>query len=144
MHGYRAIESSARLRVMARTWVLDTETKGTGAHVAPLEKATPRRSPKSDLNLVQFKRPVAPRAAPESDAPAPRRFKVVDLMTRETLAEHADARTTIDLLGQVRSVVDVNVYVWNPRRQGWRLLGFDEKRALWDFRDQRALESDAA
>jgi hypothetical protein len=31
---------------VAKTWVLDTETKGTGAHVVPLEKAQPGPAPK--------------------------------------------------------------------------------------------------
>ena len=36
---------------MGKTWILDTETKGTGAHVAPLEDqpektAAPRRRPR--------------------------------------------------------------------------------------------------
>jgi len=31
---------------MAKTWVLDTETKGTGAHVVPLEKAQSKPAPK--------------------------------------------------------------------------------------------------
>ena len=30
---------------MAKVWVLDTETKGTGAHVVPLEKAQERAEP---------------------------------------------------------------------------------------------------
>ena len=129
---------------MGKTWVLDTETKGTGANMVPLEKVLRRDGPKSELDLVQLRRPTSPRPAPEPDAPAPRRFKVVDVMTRETLAEHADARTIVDLLGQVRSVVDVLVYVWDPRRPRWRLLGLDETRALWGFRDPRALRSDEA
>ncbi len=49
---------------MAKTWVLDTETKGTGANVVPLEKVLrgPEEAPE---------RP-APRPKPSGD-PAPRR-----------------------------------------------------------------------
>jgi hypothetical protein len=118
---------------MAKTWVLDTETKGTGANMVPLEKVLRRDGAKSELNLVQLRPRTWPRPAPEPDEPSPRRFKAVDVMTRETLAEHADTRTIVDLLGQVRSVMDVLVYVWNPRRRRWRLLGLDERRALWAF-----------
>ena len=128
---------------MAKKWVLETETKGTGAHVVPLEKTLRRGGPESELNLVQLQRPVLPPPASADDAPSPRRFKVVDVMTRETLAEDVDARATVDVLGEARSSVDVLVYVWNPHRRRWRLLGLDEKRALWDFRDPRALVSDA-
>jgi hypothetical protein len=129
---------------MAKTWVLDTETKGTGAHMVPLEKVLRKGGREPELNLVELKRAVSPKHAPEPEAPPARRFKVVDIMTRETLAEHADARTTVELLGQVRSIVDVNIYVWNPKRQSWRMLTLDERRTLWDFRALRAHGADAA
>jgi hypothetical protein len=129
---------------MAKTWVLDTETKGTGAHMVPLEKVLRKGGREPELNLVELKRAVSPKLAPEPEAPPARRFKVVDIMTRETLAEHADARTTVELLGQVRSIVDVNIYVWNPKRQSWRMLTLDERRTLWDFRALRARGADAA
>jgi hypothetical protein len=128
---------------MAKTWVLDTETKGTGAQVVPLEKVLRRGGPEPKLNLVELNRAVPPKPAPEPQAPPPRRFKVVDIMTRETLAEHADARATVDLLGRVRSIVDVHIYVWNPGRQSWRMLTLDERRALWDFRVPRAVRIQA-
>jgi hypothetical protein len=129
---------------MAKTWVLDTETKGTGAHVVPLEKVLSKRGQEPKLNLVELKREVSRKPPPEPQAPPPRRFKVVDIMTRETLAEHADARATVDLLGQVRSIVDVHIYVWNTERQSWRMLSLDERRALWEFRVPRARADDAA
>ncbi len=136
--------AGARLVDMAKTWILDTETKGTGAHVVPLEKVLRRGERKPELNLVQLEPPVAPSPEPEPEAPQPRRFKVVDVMTRETLAEHTDARATIDLLREVHSIVDVQVYMWNPQHHRWRLLGLDEQRALWALRTPRALVSDEA
>jgi hypothetical protein len=129
---------------MAKTWILDTETKGTGAHMVPLEKVLRKGGKEPELNLVELKREVSPKPAPEPQAPSRRRFKVVDIMTRETLAEDADARATVDLLGQVRSIVDVHIYVWNAERQSWRMLTLDERRALWDFRVARARAADAA
>ena len=65
---------------MGRVWVLDTETKGTGAEMVPLDKA-------------------------------------------------------LKVLNGVRSIVDVNVFVWQPKAQRWRLLTLDERRALWDRRE---------
>ena len=115
---------------MGKTWVLDTETKGTGAEVVPLEKALQKRGPEPPLNLVRFKRAEAV-DRPLLDERHARRFKVVDLLTRETLAEDADTRETLDALGRVRSVVDVHVFVWQPRAERWRLLTLDEQRALW-------------
>jgi hypothetical protein len=129
---------------MAKTWVLDTETKGTGAHMVPLEKVLRKSGPEPELNLVELKRALSPKRAPEPQAPPARRFKVVDIMTRETLAEHADARATVELLGKVRSIVDVNIYVWNPTRQSWRMLTLDERRAIWDFRAPAVRGADAA
>jgi hypothetical protein len=129
---------------MAKTWVLDTETKGTGAHVVPLEKVLRKGGREPELNLVKLNREVSTEPESEPQAPPPRRFKVVDLMTRETLAEHADARATVEVLGQVRSIVDVNIYVWDTEVESWRMLTLDERRALWDFRAPGARASGPA
>lgn len=117
---------------MAKTWILDTETKGTGANVVPLEKleAKPERS--QDVLYVPRKRGPRPAKPPE---PKPARtFKVVDVVSRRVLAEGVDALQTVRVLEDVRSIVDVNVYVWQPIREKWRMLGLDERRQLWDFR----------
>jgi hypothetical protein len=116
---------------MSKKWVLDTETKGTGAQMRPLDKVlrppagkparrpVPRREPQP---------PAAPQAAP------PRRFKVVDVVTREVLAEGAGTRATVDLLGEIRSIVDVAIYVWNDPRRAWLPLSFAEAKMLWNLR----------
>ena len=118
---------------MGRVWVLDTETKGTGAEMVPLEKALKRREPAFAPVLGGGKRP-----PPSADPPAkaPRKFKLVDVMTREVLAVDADARAAVDLLQGFRSIVDVHVYVWEPKRPGWRLLSLREQRLLWALRDR--------
>jgi hypothetical protein len=128
---------------MAKTWVLDTETKGTGAQMVPLEKVLKGQDRKPELNLVELERPTAPKPIPEPDPPQPRVFKILDVMTRQTLAEGVDLRTAVDLLGDVRTIVDVHIYVWDADRRRWRMLGLDEQRALWDARPQR-LEPTAA
>ncbi|MEA2380189.1 MAG: hypothetical protein QOH72_160 [Solirubrobacteraceae bacterium] len=115
---------------MARkVWVLDTGTKGTGASIVPLEKppAEPRR--KADLPYVAPKR--APRPPKPPEPRKPRRFKVVDVVTGEVLAEDTGVRATLDVLGDVRSVVDVKVSVWRPEPESWRLLTLAEQKALW-------------
>jgi hypothetical protein len=117
---------------MARIWVLDTETKGTGAEMVPLDKVQQQPAPKPEPVMVRRKRP-APKPKPPEPR-APRRFKVVDVATRAVLAEEADARETLRVLGDVRSSVDVNVSVWEPKRNGWRLLTLDEQRRLWERR----------
>jgi hypothetical protein len=115
-----------------KVWVLDTETKGTGANVVPLDKVERKPAAEPEPLYVPPKlerkpRPIAP--------PEPRRFKVVDLMTRDVLAEDADLHTTIETLKPLRSIVDANVYVWQPERRTWRLVGLSEKQALWRLRD---------
>jgi hypothetical protein len=40
-------------------------------------------------------------------------------------------RTTLDVLGDVRSVVDVKISVWRPEKDSWRLLTLSEQKALW-------------
>ena len=42
---------------MAKTWRLDTETKGTGAHVVPLENAPQRSEAEQELATVTLERP---------------------------------------------------------------------------------------
>jgi hypothetical protein len=117
---------------MARTWRLDTETKGTGAHVVPLEKATEPSAPERELATVTLERP--PRIVDEPAPLGPLTFKVLDIRSSQVLAEGTDTRATIELLEDVRSVLDVRIYVWMQRAGRWRLLRFDEQRALWRFR----------
>ena len=74
---------------------------------------------------------------PEPKPPEPRKpreFKVVDVMTRQVLAEGVDARATVKLLEGVRSIVDVTVWVWQPEAERWRMLTLDEARSLWEYR----------
>lgn len=114
---------------MGKTWILHTDTKGTGATMVPLESVTRRRSEPEPVSV-----PPKPKArAPEPPKPrAPRRFRVVDVVTRQTLADDASAAETIEALRGVRSTVDVNVYVWREEQGRWRLLTFPEQRTLFD------------
>jgi hypothetical protein len=115
---------------VAKTWVLHTETKGTGANMVPLERTTKRSSTSEHLFVPRKPRP----RTPEKPAPrAPRRFRVVDVMTRQHLVDDASAADAVDALRGVRSVVDVNVFVWNEDRQRWRMLTFAEQRAMFDL-----------
>jgi hypothetical protein len=119
---------------VGKTWVLDTATKGTGASVVPLDHVQKRPAEPSGDKLY-----VPPERAAKPPEPAPRRprsFLVVDVATRETLAEHADTRATLELLRQVRSIVDVHVSVHVPETDSWRLLSLGEQRALFNARDQ--------
>ena len=116
---------------MGRTWVLDTETKGTGAQMVPLEKVL--REPTGKPARRPVRRP-EPSPSPERSPSKPRRFKVVDVLTREVLAEGAGTRATVDLLDDVRSLVDVTIYVWSDPLGNWQPLTFAESRMLWDLR----------
>jgi hypothetical protein len=119
---------------VGKVWILDTETKGTGANMVPLDRVL--RKPGSDT-VPGFSFPKLRRLEEAESGPRePRRFKVVDVQTRQVLAEYADARTTIGVLEPVRSIVDVNVWVWQPERDRWRMLTMDELRALWEYRGQ--------
>lgn len=117
---------------MAKTWVLRTETKGTGAHVVPLERATERSSAVEPVLVPRS--PARTEPPPESPAPRmPRRFRIVDVVTRQTLVEDADAREAVETLKKVRSIGDADVYVWQAERERWRLLSLSEQRALWEI-----------
>jgi hypothetical protein len=121
---------------MGKIWVLDTETKGTGANMVPLEKVLERPDARREPEriFVPRKPPRRPREAPPRQGPP--RFKVVDLLTRETLAENADGRATVDLLKGIRSVVDVTIWRWDYETESWRQLSLDERRAIWQLRDR--------
>jgi hypothetical protein len=127
---------------VSKVWILDTETKGTGANMVPLDRVV--RKPGSDA----VKGFALPELKPPSSAPAaprpPRHFKVVDVMTREVLAEGADARATIQALEQVRSIVDVTIWVRQPETERWRMLSLEEARALWEYRGRVTATADDA
>jgi hypothetical protein len=61
---------------MAKVWVLDTETKGTGANVVPLEKVQRRPEDAPERPARAAKRPDAPAQRPpkpRKPAPEPQR-----------------------------------------------------------------------
>jgi hypothetical protein len=130
---------------MARTWILHTETKGTGAQMVPLDTVTkrpPSAAPDTGTERPSSEAPVYVRrdsrqpAAPTPESPpSPHRFRIVDVVTRETLVDDAGARVAAATLRDVRSPVDINIYVWREEPGRWRLLTFEEKRSLWDLRD---------
>jgi hypothetical protein len=121
---------------VAKTWVLDTATKGTGASVVPIDRVEKPPAPSGEKVSVVRKPRRKPR--PEQRRRRPRRFKIVDVVTRETLAEDVDVRATLGVLRGVRSHIDVHVYVHDPVAATWRLLLLSEQRALWDARDRIA------
>ncbi|MGH2840097.1 MAG: hypothetical protein ACRDKY_04645 [Solirubrobacteraceae bacterium] len=94
---------------MAKTWIVDSETKGTGANVAPLEES---QSPPARSAGKLF----------------------VDVVSGRVLADRVDAKAAVEALEPVRSIVDVHVSVWQPERKQWRMLGLDELRMLWGLR----------
>jgi hypothetical protein len=116
-----------------KVWVLDTETKGTGANMVPLERILRKGSDAvPGFTLPERRRPEAP-------APAPRRshrFRIVDVMTRQTLADDVDARHAVKTLQDVRSIVDVSIYAWDERAERWVRLSFGEAKTLWELRHQ--------
>jgi hypothetical protein len=125
---------------LAKTWVLDTQTKGTGATMVPLERIL--RKPGSDT-VPDFVLPeLRPPASDQEEPRKPRSFQVIDVMSRTVLGEDIDARAAVKLLEDVHSIVDVTVYVWEDKAERWRMLTFGETKALWEHRG--ALREEAA
>lgn len=116
---------------MSKRWVLDTDTKGTGAQMVPLEGV---RDPGSEASapIVVREPPPLPTKAPEPRKPP--RFKVVDVMTQQVLAEGAGTRETVRVLEEIRSVVDVNLYVWREPEGAWLQLSQADRARVWDLR----------
>jgi hypothetical protein len=117
---------------VGKPWVLDTETKGTGAHMVPLEDARRRTGRARDLELVDLGRP--PQRQPQDAPPQPLLFKVVNVMTAQVLAEGVQAREAVRALQELDSVLDARIFVWNEDADRWRLLSLDEAKAIWAFR----------
>jgi Tfp pilus assembly protein FimV len=80
---------------MRKTWVLDTETKGTGANMVPLEKvqektdARPRRAPRPAKSAQPRRAPAAAKPVQKTATPLP--------------PGHVRKKTTGEI-GKVRSV----------------------------------------
>src|SRR5687767_10280066 len=120
---------------MARRYRLETQTKGTGANIVPLEQEREGSATREPEFAVPRR---LERAADDPAPKPPPRFRVVDVMTERVLADDASTRDTVAALAGVRSVVDVKVYVWNTAGERWRLLTQREQKALWEFRGAAA------
>ncbi len=100
--------------------------------MVPLDRVVAK--PASEAAAVRVLPQPKPRPAKAPEPRKPRRFKVVDVMTREVLADDVDTRTTVKLLEGVRSIVDVTIWVWQPAAERWRMLTLEETRSLWEYR----------
>jgi hypothetical protein len=118
---------------MAKTWVLETHTKGTGANIVPLDDEAAARESEHEPLFVPRKPAPRPPAPPAPKPPS--RFKVVEVVTGRVLAEDAGVRATVELLHDVHSIVDVAIWVWSERHGRYVLLTHDEQRRLWNLRD---------
>lgn len=114
-----------------KVWVLDTETKGTGANMVPLERVLRKGSEAVPGFVLPGRR--EPEAGP-SEPRKPYRFRILDLMTRQVLADDVDARRAIEALQEVRSIVDVSIYTWEEAAGRWVRLSFGEAKMLWDLK----------
>jgi len=99
--------------------------------MVPLDRATKRASEIEPMFVPR--RPAAPRPPERPTPKAPYRFRIVDVQTRQTLADGASAREAVEVLAGVRSLLDVNVYAWDEEHQRWQLLAVSEQRAMWEF-----------
>ena len=122
---------------MAKVWVLDTETKGTGAEMVPLDKVLERRrrAPKRRERAPRPRRRAVPDAERDErkdpDRPrGPRRYRIVSALTGQVMADGVGLRDAVELVQRGRSVADVRVYVWAPEAEEWRALTLDEQRLL--------------
>jgi hypothetical protein len=119
-----------------KIWVLDTETKGTGANVVPLESTL--RKPAAPAAPLYVPPKPAPRPAQAPEPRRPRAFKLVDVTSGEVLAQGVDTRAAIGVLEDLGSVVDVRIYIWDDTTERWILLTLGEHKALWDYRGKIA------
>ena len=83
---------------MGKTWVLDTETKGTGANMVPLEKV--QKNPAAEEEPAPRRRRPA---RPSEPAPRPRRERPVTKTSTELPPGHVRKRSTGEI-GKVEEV----------------------------------------
>ena len=121
-----------------KIWVLDTETKGTGANVVPLESTLRKPAGTAEPLYVPPKRVPRPPQAPEPRRP--RSFKIVDVTSGEVLAQDVDTRAAIGVLEGLGSVIDVRIYQWDDTTERWILLTLGEHKSLWEYRGKIAPE----
>jgi hypothetical protein len=119
-----------------KVWVLDTETKGTGAEMVPLDKLRERNksAPKeSRVSVIRKHRGAGAEDSDDSGAAAeprqPPRFKLVNAISGQLVAEGVGAREIADRLAGMR-LVDARVYVWEPEPGEWRALTLGQQRRL--------------
>src|SRR5204862_7069936 len=101
---------------MAKIWVLDTETKGTGANMVPLETVLKKAAP-ADQRSLRIPRRKAAGEVYEPEAVTrrePYRFRIVDVMTRQVLGDDGGARARIAALQELRHGGDVLLDVVEP------------------------------
>ena len=84
---------------MAKTWVLDTETKGTGAKVVPLEKVQRRPEDAPERRAPRPKRP-----APSGESAPPRRPRAQPERTATALPPGHVRKNSTGELGKVLAV----------------------------------------
>jgi hypothetical protein len=86
---------------MGKTWVLDTETKGTGANMVPLEKVLK----KPDAGEEPARRRPAPKSEPAASAPRrrPRPERPVSKTATDLPPGHVRKRATGEI-GRVEAV----------------------------------------
>jgi hypothetical protein len=84
---------------MAKTWVLDTETKGTGANVVPLEKVQRRPEDAPERRAPRPKRP-----APSGESAPPRRPRAEPERTATALPPGHVRKNSTGELGKVLAV----------------------------------------
>jgi hypothetical protein len=108
--------------------------------MVPLERLEERKRLKGERERVRVVAPEDPNAGNDlvsipEEPRAARRFKVIDVLSRQVLAEDVGVAEALQALRGVRSIVDANVYVWEPANEDWRPLRWSERRSLWGLRE---------
>ena len=106
--------------------------------MVPLERLEERKRRGTERERIRVIRPKPdpgdePLFEPEGER-ARRRFRIVSVLTRQTLADDVGISEALEALRGVGSVVDVNVFVWDRGEEDWRPLTMSERRRLWNLR----------
>ena len=121
-----------------KVWVLDTETKGTGANVVPLDSTLRKADAPAEPLYVPPKRAPRPPEPPRRGRRAPTSSSTSP--PARSWREDVDTRAAIRVLEGLGSVVDVRIYVWDDATEHWVLLTLGEHKALWAYRGKLGAE----
>ncbi len=111
---------------MGKTWILDSETKGTGAVMVPLNKAKKLHKDKP-LQVVQG---ISGRPAPKSRPRLPTLFMAKTIYGHR-LKVKVQGAELVRFLATVNRPQDIQIFAYDRKRGDWFLVPSHDSKLIW-------------